>query len=149
MRGQDDTRAAPGCARAGDSRSRLRARRSRCPWKLRTPLAAGLERHGDLPSARQLLTPEAEVHVELRDVPATERRADSHRQESDHEARPGARSVFTRVRSFRGSWPATSTSFSARIADRGQLAFVTESPIPVLTGAPAAPSIEILVAPLR
>jgi putative lipoprotein len=37
---------------------------------------------------------------------------------------------------------------SARIADRGQLAFVTESPIPVLAGGfPAA--VEILVSPIR
>ena len=96
---------------------------------------------------RVALTPQAEVHVELRGVPP-----------ANGEPTLIAKKVITRP----GQVPvAFSLEYdpsrilaghayvvSARIADRGQLAFVTESPIPVLTtGAP--PTIEILVAPIR
>jgi len=96
---------------------------------------------------RVALTPEAEVHVELRDVPPL-----------DGEPTLIAKKVITRP----GQVPVAfsleydpskivdghSYVVSARIADRGQLAFVTESPIPVLaSGSPAA--VEILVAPIR
>ena len=96
---------------------------------------------------RVALTPEAEVHVELRDVPRLQ-----------GEPILIAKKVITRP----GQVPvAFSLEYdpskivdghtyvvSARIADRGQLAFVTESPIPVLTGA-APLTVEILVAPIR
>jgi putative lipoprotein len=44
--------------------------------------------------------------------------------------------------------PSTAYTVSARITDRGQLQFVTETPVPVLTrGAP--PAAEIVVTPVR
>ena len=44
--------------------------------------------------------------------------------------------------------PRSRYTLSARISDRGQLQFVTETPVPVLTnGAPA--SAEIVVVPVR
>ena len=96
---------------------------------------------------RVALTPEAEVHVELRDVPPP-----------NGEPTLIAKKVITRP----GQVPVAfsleydpsrivdghSYVVSARIADRGQLAFVTESPIPVLTGG-VPPTVEILVAPIR
>ena len=96
---------------------------------------------------RVALTPEAEVHVELRDVPP-----------ANGEPILIAKKVITRPGQVPVAFTLTydpsrildghSYVVSARIADRGQLAFVTESPIPVLTG-DVSPAIEILVAPIR
>lgn len=96
---------------------------------------------------RVALTPLAEVHVELRDVSPAD--TDPPVLAKKVITRPGQVPIafsleYDPSRILEGH----SYVVSARIADRGQLAFVTESPIPVLTrGVP--PSIEILVAPIR
>jgi putative lipoprotein len=96
---------------------------------------------------RIALTPEAVVQVELRDV-----------SRQDVEAPLIAKQVITRP----GQVPVTFAldydpeailpghlyAVSARIEDRGQLAFVTDAPVPVITGG-APTSAEIIVAPLR
>jgi uncharacterized lipoprotein YbaY len=96
---------------------------------------------------RIALTPEAVVQVELRDV-----------TDSDAEAASVAKQVIRRpgqvpiafsleydpAAILPGHWYA----ISARISDRGQLQFVTDTPIPVLgSGAPDAA--EIVVVPVR
>lgn len=93
------------------------------------------------------LTPEATVQVDLRDV-----------SEPDAEPTLLARQVIRRP----GQAPIAfaldydpeaieegrTYAVSARIADRGQLAFITESPVPVFEGGPQAP-VEIVAAPVR
>ena len=96
---------------------------------------------------RIALTPQAEVHVELRDVSV-----------QDVASVPIAKQVIatpgqvpipfsleydpTKIR------PGRTYAVSARIVDRGQLQFVTDTRVPVLTGgAPAA--VEIVVVPVR
>ena len=96
---------------------------------------------------RVALTPEAEVHVELRDVSTP-----------DVAGPPLAKQVIatpgqvpipftleydpTKIRGGRAY------AVSARIVDRGQLLFVTETRVPVLTGGAQGP-VEIVVAPVR
>ncbi|MGE5414878.1 MAG: YbaY family lipoprotein [Syntrophomonadaceae bacterium] len=96
---------------------------------------------------RSALTPEAVVQVELREAPPP-----------GGEAVVVARRVIERPGqvpiAFSLSYdpaaidPSRAYTVSARITDRGQLQFVTEAPIAVLTrGAPV--SAEILVTPVR
>ena len=96
---------------------------------------------------RVALTPEAEVHVELRDMSPTD--TDPALIAKDVITRPGQVPVAFSLE-YDPSRIVTGHAYavSARIADRGQLAFVTELPIPVLSeGVPAL--IEILVVPIR
>ena len=96
---------------------------------------------------RIALTPEAIVQVELRDV--------SH---PDAEAPLIAKQVITKPGQVPVAFaldydpgaivPGHLYAVSARIQDRGQLAFVTEMPVPVLAAA-AADAPEIVVGPLR
>ena len=97
---------------------------------------------------RVALTPEALVQIELRDV-----------SRADAEApliakavlRPGGKQVpipFVLDYDVADIDPRGAYAVSARIADRGQLAFVTETPVPVLTGG-ALMSAEIVVVPVR
>jgi putative lipoprotein len=96
---------------------------------------------------RLALTPEAEVHIELRDVTAP-----------DTGGAPIAKQVIatpgqvpipfaleydpTKIRGGR------TYAVSARIVDRGQLQFVTETPIPVFSRGSLGP-FEIVVVPVR
>jgi putative lipoprotein len=96
---------------------------------------------------RIALTPEAVVQVELRDV--------SHQ---DVEAPLIAKQVITRPGQVPVAFsldydptailPGHLYAVSARIQDRGQLAFVTETPVPVLEAGATTPP-EIVVGPVR
>jgi len=96
---------------------------------------------------RSALTPEAEVQVELRDVTLP-----------DAGSTVVAKLVFSRPGqvpiAFSLEYDPTkilaghSYAVSARITDRGQLQFVTDTRVPVLTGGEQGP-IEILVVPVR
>jgi putative lipoprotein len=96
---------------------------------------------------RIALTPQAEVHIELREM-------------SPHDdtsiliakqviVRPGqvpvAFSLEYEAARIQGG---RAYALSARISDRGQLAFVTEARVPVLEGGAAVP-VEIVVVPVR
>lgn len=96
---------------------------------------------------RIALTPEAVVQVDLRDVST-----------SDAEAPPLARQIiekpgqvpvaFSLSYALASIEPGHVYAVSARITDRGQLQFVTDERIPVITkGAPT--SAEIVVVPVR
>ena len=96
---------------------------------------------------RMALTPQAEVQVELRDVSAQD--AASTLIAKQLIATPGQVPIpfsleydTTKIRGGR------TYAISARIVDRGQLQFITEARIPVLTG-PAQGPIEIVVVPVR
>ena len=97
---------------------------------------------------RMALTPEAEVQVELRDVS---------RQDTDAPliakriiARPGQVPIaFTLDYDPSLIAPGRTYAVSARITDRGQLQFVTETRVTVLSGVAAATPVEILVVPVR
>ena len=96
---------------------------------------------------RMALTPQAEVQVELRDVSAQD--AASTLIAKQLIATPGQVPIpfsleydATKIRGGR------TYAISARIVDRGQLQFITEARIPVLTGAAQGP-IEIVVVPVR
>ena len=93
------------------------------------------------------LTPEAVVQVELRDVTLL-----------DAEAPPLARQIIDKPGQVPIAFslpfaraaiePGHAYAVSARITDRGQLQFVTDTRIPVITkGAPDA--VEIVVVPVR
>ena len=98
---------------------------------------------------RIALTPEAEVQVELRDV-----------SRQDGEAPLIVKRVIEKPGQFPIAFsleydpslidPGHTYAVSARITDRGQLQFVTDARVPVLTGAAAAGTlVEIEVVPLR
>jgi putative lipoprotein len=96
---------------------------------------------------RLALTPQAEVQVELRDVSAQD--AGSVLIAKQVIATPGQVPIPfsleydpTKIRGGR------TYAISARIVDRGQLQFLTDTRIPVLTGGAQGP-IEILVVPVR
>ena len=96
---------------------------------------------------RVALTPEAEVHVELRDVspPNTEPTLIAKKVIT----RPGQVPIgFSLEYDPARIQPGHSYTVSARIADRGQLAFVTETPVSVLSEGVSA-AVEILVVPIR
>lgn len=96
---------------------------------------------------RVALTPEAEVQIELRDVSI-----------QDVTSTPIAKQVistpgqvpipFSLEYDPTHILPGRAYAISARITDRGQLQFVTDARVPVLTGATPGP-IEILVVPVR
>jgi len=96
---------------------------------------------------RLALTPEAEVQIELRDVSI-----------QDVTSTPIAKQVistpgqvpipFSLEYDPARMVPGHAYAISARITDRGQLQFVTDTRVPVLTGATPGP-IEILVVPVR
>jgi putative lipoprotein len=96
---------------------------------------------------RLALTPQAEVHVELRDVSL-----------QDVPAAAIARQVITTPGQipipFSLEYDPTSIqggrtyAVSARIVDRGQLLFVTDTRVPVLTADAPGP-VEIVVVPVR
>ncbi len=96
---------------------------------------------------RVALTPEAEVHVELRDVSLQD--AASPLIAKQVISRPGQAPI-----PFSLEYDATKIlggrnyAISARIVDRGQLQFVTDTRIPVLTGGAPGP-VEIVVVPVR
>ncbi len=97
---------------------------------------------------RIALTPEAELQVELRDVS---------RQDVDAPliakrviARPGQVPIaFTLDYDPSLIAPGRTYAVSARITDRGQLQFLTDTRVTVLTGAAAATPVEIVVVPVR
>ena len=96
---------------------------------------------------RMALTPQAEVQVELRDASAPD--AASTLIAKQVIATPGQVPIpfsleydTTKIRGGR------TYAISARIVDRGQLQFITDARIPVLTGAAQGP-IEIVVVPVR
>ena len=96
---------------------------------------------------RVALTPQAEVQVELREVSLAD--APSATIAKQVISTPGQVPI-----SFSLEYDPTrivggrSYAISARITDRGQLQFVTDTRIPVLTGA-AQGAIEIVVVPVR
>ena len=97
---------------------------------------------------RVALTPEAEVQVELRDVTSPDP-ASSAPIAKQLIATPGQVPIpfsleYDPTRIFGGR----SYAISARIVDRGQLQYVTETPIPVLTRGAQAP-FEIVVVPVK
>ena len=96
---------------------------------------------------RMALTPQAEVQVELRDVSAQDDASTLIAKQLI--ATPGQVPIpfsleydTTKIRGGR------TYAISARIVDRGQLQFITDTRIPVLTGAAQGP-IEIVVVPVR
>jgi putative lipoprotein len=96
---------------------------------------------------RSALTPEAEVQVELRDVSLQD--AASILIAKQVISTPGQVPIpfsleYDPTRILAGRTYAV----SARIVDRGQLQFVTDTHVPVLTGGAQGP-VEILVVPLR
>jgi uncharacterized lipoprotein YbaY len=94
------------------------------------------------------LTPEAIVQVELRDVTgpdADEPLLAKHVIHTDGRQVPISFALDYDAAAVRKGH---SYAVSARIADRGQLQYLTDSPVPVLTGEAAAP-VEILVVPVH
>ena len=96
---------------------------------------------------RSALTPEAVVQVELREETAAG--AEPAVVAKRIIERPGQVPIAFELPYDPATIDAASVyTISARITDRGQLQFVTETPVPVLTrGAPASP--EIVVTPVR
>jgi len=96
---------------------------------------------------RSALTPEAVVQVDLRDV-----------SRADADAPPLARQIIERPGQVPIAFslscakaaiePGHAYAVSARITDRGQLQFVTDTRVPVLSGGLPGP-IEIVVVPVR
>lgn len=95
---------------------------------------------------RIALTPEAVVQVELRDGSAGE---DDPPVAKQVILKPGQVPIAFEI-SYEpdGLVPSHRYVLSARISDRGQLQFVTESPIPAIPRAPQTP-LEIVVVPVR
>ncbi len=95
---------------------------------------------------RMALTPEAEVQIELRDVSVPETPVIVAKQVI---STPGQVPIpFSLEFDPTRIMPGHTYSVSARITDRGQLQFVTDTPVPVLAGAALGP-VEILVVPVR
>ena len=97
---------------------------------------------------RVALTPEAEVQIELRDVS----RADADAPVIAKQIlRPAGKQVplaFSLDYDTAEILPGRAYAVSARITDRGQLAFVTDTRVPVLTGG-APTNAEIVVVPVH
>ena len=97
---------------------------------------------------RIALTPEAEVQVELRDVSRQDVEAPLIAKRII--ARPGQVPIaFTLDYDPSLIAPGRTYAVSARITDRGQLQFVTDTRVTVLSGAGAAAPVEIVVVPVR
>jgi putative lipoprotein len=95
------------------------------------------------------LTPQAEVQVELRDVTESDSASAAIPVAKQLTATPGQVPIpFSLEYDPTKIVGGRSYAISARIVDRGQLQFVTETPIPVLEGGPPA-AVEILVVPVR
>ena len=96
---------------------------------------------------RIALTPEAVVQVELRDVSLED--ADVPPLARQIIEKPGQVPVaFSLSYAVAAIEPGHAYAVSARITDRGQLQFVTDTKVPVITnGAPL--SVEIVVVPVR
>jgi len=93
------------------------------------------------------LTPEAEVQIELRDVSIAE--SDSVLVSKQVISTPGQVPIpFSLEYDPTRVVPGHTYAISARITDRGQLQFLTDARIPVLTGGAPGP-VEILVVPVR
>ena len=98
---------------------------------------------------RIALTPQAEIHVELRDVTEPGSVAGSAQVAKQLIATPGQVPIpFSLEYDPTKILGGRTYAVSARIVDRGQLLFVTETPVPVLRAGAAAP-VEILVVPVR
>jgi putative lipoprotein len=96
---------------------------------------------------RVALTPQAEVHVELRDVSAPD--ASGPPVAKQVIATPGQVPIeFSLEYDPTKILVGRAYAVSARIVDRGQLVFVTETRIPVLAAGAQGP-VEIVVVPLR
>ncbi len=97
---------------------------------------------------RVALTPEAELQVELRDVSRQDAEAPLIAKRVI--ARPGQVPIpFTLDYDPTLIEPGRTYAVSARITDRGQLQFVTDARVTVLTGTAAGMPIEIVVVPVR
>jgi putative lipoprotein len=93
------------------------------------------------------LTPEAELQVELRDVSRQDAEAPLIAKRVI--ARPGQVPIaFTLDYDPTLIEPGRTYAVSARITDRGQLQFVTDTRVAVLPGAAAMP-VDIVVVPVR
>ena len=96
---------------------------------------------------RMALTPEAEVQIELRDVSIAD--TDSVLVAKQVISTPGQVPIpFSLEYDPTLIAPGHTYAISARITDRGQLQFLTDTRIPVLTGGAPGP-VEILVVPVR
>jgi putative lipoprotein len=96
---------------------------------------------------RIALTPQAVVQVELRDVSSQDTEAPLIAKQVIQ--RPGQVPIaFALEYDPSAILPGHLYAISARISDRGQLQFVTDTPIPVL-GSGATGTVEILVVPIR
>jgi len=97
---------------------------------------------------RIALTPEAEVQVELRDVSRQDVEAPLIAKRII--ARPGQVPIaFTLDYDPSLIAPGHAYAVSARITDRGQLQFLTDTRVTVLSGAGATAPVEIVVVPVR
>jgi uncharacterized lipoprotein YbaY len=94
------------------------------------------------------LTPEAIVQVELRDVARPDAEAPLLAKRVIHTEGRQVPIPFALDYDVAAVQKGRSYAVSARIADRGQLQYVTDVPVPVLTGEPPAP-VEILVVPVH
>jgi putative lipoprotein len=98
---------------------------------------------------RVALTPQARVQVELRDVSASDAGAPPPPIAKQIIETPGQVPIpFSLEYDPTKILGGRDYAVSARIVDRGQLQFVTDTPVPVLTGGAQGP-IEILVEPVR
>ncbi len=96
---------------------------------------------------RIALTPEAEVQVELRDVSRQDVEAPLVAKKLIE--KPGQVPIpFSLEYDPTLIEPGHAYAVSARISDRGQLQFVTDARVPVITGG-ASTSVEIVVVPVR
>ena len=97
---------------------------------------------------RTALTPEAELQVELRDVSRQDVAAPLIAKRVI--ARPGQVPIaFTLDYDPSLIEPGRTYAVSARITDRGQLQFVTDTRVPVLSGTAATTPVEIVVVPVK
>ncbi len=96
---------------------------------------------------RSALTPEAVVQIELRETPRGGGEATVvARRIVDH---PGQVPIAFELPYDPSTIdPSRSYTVSARVTDRGQLQFVTETPVPVTPGG-ATSAVEILVTPVK
>ncbi len=98
---------------------------------------------------RIALTPEARVQVELRDVTGGVGFEDAPVVSRQIIDRPGQVPVSFEVPyALAAIAPGHAYAVSARITDRGQLQFVTDTPVPVIANA-VRDSVEIVVVPVR
>jgi putative lipoprotein len=97
---------------------------------------------------RIALTPEAIVQVELRDVTRVDAEAPLLAKRVIHTDGRQVPIPFALDYDVAAVQKGHSYAVSARIADRGQLQDVTDTPVPVFTGEPPAP-VEILVVPVH